>query len=253
MAAYHAGTLCIVRTIDPSLTAELAAHVRPLTVWRAEPYTVKTYRELVEHVARLSYANPDQLLFFRGQDMDYESKAGGSTLYPQIYRGDNLLKRELQYRFEQLDIAARVLVARFQDLVIEGYRDVARKKLIQWSILQHYEVVPTPLLDLTHSLRVACSFAQHGSSDPTCYVYVIGLPFTNNRISVDSEQEIVNVRLLSISPPSALRPYFQKGYMAGTPDITYDFESKTELDFRNRLVAKFAIPRREECFLARRL
>jgi hypothetical protein len=31
--------------------------------------------------------------------------------------------------------------------------------------------------------------------------------------------------------------------MVGTPDTTVDFDSKTELDFRNRLVAKFAIPR----------
>ena len=30
--------------------------------------------------------------------------------------------------------------------------------------------------------------------------------------------------------------------MAGTPDVDTNFESKTELDFRNRLVAKFAIP-----------
>ena len=237
-----------VRAIEPALTSELAKHVGRLTVWRADPYPVKTYRDLVEHVARLSYANPNQLLFFRGQDKDYQSKAGGSTLYPAIYRGDNLQKRELQYRFEQLDVAAQVLLARFQANEVDGYRDVARKRLIQWSILQHYEVVPTPLLDLTHSLRVACSFAQHGSSDPTCYVYVIGLPFTNNRISIDFEEEVVNIRLLSICPPSALRPYFQEGYMAGTPDMTYDFESKTELDFRNRLVAKFAIPRAKTNF-----
>jgi hypothetical protein len=31
--------------------------------------------------------------------------------------------------------------------------------------------------------------------------------------------------------------------MAGTPDVTSDFDTKTELDFRNRLIAKFAIPR----------
>ena len=30
--------------------------------------------------------------------------------------------------------------------------------------------------------------------------------------------------------------------MAGTPDVTSDFETKTELDFRNRLIAKFSIP-----------
>jgi hypothetical protein len=48
---------------------------------------------------------------------------------------------------------------------------------------------------------------------------------------------------LSICPPSALRPYFQEGYLAATTDVTTDFDSKTELDFRNRLIAKFGIPR----------
>ena len=31
--------------------------------------------------------------------------------------------------------------------------------------------------------------------------------------------------------------------MAGTPDVKTNFETKTELDFRNRLIAKFALPR----------
>lgn len=237
-----------MRTLEPALTPELKAHVGELPIWKAPPYSVKSYRALVEHVARLSYLNPNQLLFYRGQDKDFQSKAGGSTIYPAIYRGDNVAKRELEYRFEQLDSAARALAARLTKEKIEGHRDVARRKYIQWSILQHYEVVATPLLDVTHSLRVACSFAQYGSSDPTCYVYVIGLPFTANRISLNSEEDIVNIRLLSICPPDALRPYFQEGYMVGTPDVTFDFDSKTELDFRNRLIAKFAIPRAQSHF-----
>ena len=103
-------------------------------------------------------------------------------------------------------------------------------------------MVDTPLLDLTQSLRVACSFAQEASTTPPCYVYVLGLPYPTNRISINSEEDVVNIRLLSICPPSALRPYFQEGYMAGTPDVTTNFDRKSELDFRNRLLAKFAIP-----------
>jgi uncharacterized protein DUF4145 len=76
-----------------------------------------------------------------------------------------------------------------------------------------------------------------------CHVHVLGLPYTTNRISIHSEEDVVNIRLLSICPPSALRPYFQEGYMVGTPDITTNFDTKTELDVRNRLIAKFAIPR----------
>jgi hypothetical protein len=134
-------------------------------------------------------------------------------------------------------------VDKFKSEKIEGHKELRQKRYIQWSILQHYEVLPTPLLDLTQSIRVACSFAQMRSSDSACYVYVFGLPYLTNRISINSEHDIVNVRLLSICPPSALRPYFQEGYLAGTADVTTDFDSKTELDFRNRLIAKFAIPR----------
>jgi len=237
-----------MREITPRLTQELQAHCNGQPVWRAEAYGVSTFRALVEHVAKLAYANRDELLFFRGQDKDYQSKAGGTTLYPAIYRGDVIPTRELRHRFDLLDQASRLLVERFKNARVAGHSELRQKRYIQWSILQHYEVAPTPLIDLTHSLRVACSFAQLRSTDPTCYVYVLGLPYVTNRITINSEHDLVNVRLLSICPPSALRPYFQEGYLAGTADVTTDFDSKTELDFRNRLVAKFAIPRARSAF-----
>jgi hypothetical protein len=193
-------------------------------------------------VARLSYENRDESLFSRGQNRDYQSKAGGTTLYPSIYREDSLSNRDLRKRFDLLERTGRLLAQRFHDAKIEGHKDVRLKKYIQWSILQHYEVLSTPLLDLTHSLRVACSFAQLGRTDSSCYVYVLGLPYLTNRISINSEHDLVNIRLLSICPPAALRPYFQEGYLAGTADVTADFDTKTELDFRNRLIAKFEIP-----------
>lgn len=232
-----------MQSIRPQLTDELSKHVRDRDVWRAPAFEIENFRNLVEHVARLAYANRNHLLFFRGQDKDYQSKAGGSTLYPAIYRGDNLPHAELEVRFRQPEAAGRTLAKRFEENKIEGARDVSRKQYIQWSILQHYEVIATPLMDVTQSLRVACSFAQLAGADPTCYVYVLGFPYPTNRISINSEEDVVNIRLLSICPPSALRPYFQEGCMAGTPDVTTNFDTKTELDFRNRLIAKFAVPR----------
>jgi hypothetical protein len=232
-----------MRKITPTLTPELDAHCKDSPVWRAPAFPISTFRILVEHVARLAYANRDELLFFRGQNKDYQSKAGGTTLYPSIYREDALATRELRHRFEMLDQAARLLVEKFKKASIDGHREVRYKRYIQWSILQHYEVVATPLFDLTQSLRVASSFAQLSSTDAACYVYVLGLPYITNRISINSEHDIVTVRLLSICPPAALRPYFQEGYLAGTTDVTFDFDSKTDLDFRDRLIAKFEIPR----------
>lgn len=240
-----------MREISPKLTPQLQAHCSSDPVWRTKAFEVSTFRGLVEHVAKLAYANRDEFLFFRGQDMDYQSKAGGTTLYPAIYRGDVVPLRELRHRFDLLDQAARLLVERWKTARVDGHTELRRKRYIQWSILQHYEVAATPLLDLTQSLRVACSFAQLRSTDPICYVYVLGLPYVTNRITINSEHDVVNVRLLSICPPAALRPYFQEGYLAGTADVTTEFDSKTELDFRNRLVAKFAIPRTPSKFWGR--
>ncbi len=231
-----------MREITPKLTPQLERHCGSNRVWQAPPFPVSTYSELVAHAARLAYLNRDDLLFFRGQDEDYQSRAKGSTLYPAIYGGDRVPAREIRYRFELLDQAAVMLVERFKQANIEGHTDLRRKRYIQWSILQHYEVTNSPLLDLTHSLRVACSFAQHKSTSGKCYVYVLGLPYVTNRITINSEHDVVNIRLLSICPPAALRPYYQEGYLAGTTHVTNDLDSKTELDFRNRLVAKFVIP-----------
>lgn len=232
-----------MQKLSPQLTPEISKLVGNLDVWRAPAYDIQSYRDLVQQVARLSYANRNQLLFFRGQGEDYQSKAQGSTLYPAIYREDNLSREELEVRFKELESAGRVLVELWGEQKIEGASDVARKKYVQWSLLQHYEVVATPLLDITHSLRVACSFAQLSSINSVAYVYALGFPYPTNRISINSEEELVNIRLLSICPPKALRPFFQEGYMAGTPDVATDFDSKTELDFRNRLIAKFRIPK----------
>src|SRR6266568_7609328 len=132
-----------MHAIDPRLTPELKRHIRRDRVWRASPFPVRQYRELVEHVARLAYLNARHLLFFRGQDKDYQSKAGGTTLYPAIYRGDNVPREEIRLNFRRLTRAERILTSRFTADRIQGHRDVRRKRYIQWSILQHYNVVPT--------------------------------------------------------------------------------------------------------------
>ena len=102
--------------------------MRGQDVWRAPAFKIGNYRALVEHVARLSYLNRYHLAFFRGQDKDFQNKVGGSTLYPAIYRGDNLLQAELEVRFRKLESAGRTLVKLFEKHKIEGARDVSRKR-----------------------------------------------------------------------------------------------------------------------------
>ena len=234
-----------MQSITGKLPKELSEKYDSKTISKSDPLLVKTFPDLVAQVARLAYYNKDQLLFFRGQGNDYRNRADSSTFLPSIYRGDYVNKSELDYRFDNLEEACKQIVKKFEDEKVTGYTEFRRKKLIQWSIIQHYEVCPTPLIDFTQSLRVACSFAFLGNSNDFAYIFVFGLPYLTNRISSNSEEDIVNIRLLSITPPDALRPYYQEGYLAGTTDVTTDYESKSELDFNNRLIMKFKIPRKD--------
>jgi len=231
-----------MRGIEGRLTDCLERHVGNQRIAGTEPYLVKDYSQLVREVAKLAYLNKDYLLFYRGQNKDYKNRGGSSTFYPTIYRGNYLKKHEVRYRFEILDAAGKRLVNEFKSNNINGEREVKRKKHVRWGILQHYEVCDTPLLDFTHSLRVASSFALMENNNSYGHVSIFGLPYITNRITIDSEYDLANVRLLSICPPDALRPYFQEGYLAGTTDLTTEYRSKSELDFNRRLVAKFKIP-----------
>jgi hypothetical protein len=65
--------------------------------------------------------------------------------------------------------------------------------------LQHYEVCGTPLLDVTHSLRVAASFATNDAvkgHNPTLYVLVV--PALSGSVSASSDQGLQTIRLSSI-------------------------------------------------------
>ena len=224
------------------LPKELVDSIGSKTISEASAYKVKTYQQLLNWVAKLAILNKDHLLFFRGQSNDHRNQNGSSTFFPSIYRG-RLKKDEIKLRFERLRHASEILVESFKRKKLDGYIDIRRKKHMPWSILQHYGVCETPLLDFTHSLGIACSFAQLRQDRDCGYVYVFALPYITNRISINSEHDIVNVRLLSICPPDALRPYYQDGYLAGTEDITTNYGRKKEqLDFKRRLIAKFQIP-----------
>jgi len=231
-----------MRESTPSFFPDLEKHVEGQVLRKTTPFPVQTYHELVRKVAQLSFLNKDYLLFYRGQDQDYQNKAGSSTFYPNIYRKEILTSQEIRARFELLDVATYKLIEAFENEKLDGRTDIRRKQYIAWSILQHYGVCDTPLLDFTHSLRAAATFAQYNNQEERGIVAVFGLPYNTNRITYNSEHDLAIVRLLSICPPLALRPYFQEGYLAGTMDITRDYVDASELDFNNRLLAKFSIP-----------
>jgi hypothetical protein len=209
------------------------------------PAVARTYRGLVTSIARISYHNRHSSLFFRGQDGDYTVPKKGSTALPTIFRHLSVReahRAELQSRFDRLKEADRLLAGAFKKYKIEADTTLNDYYVVRWAILQHYEVCSTPLLDLTTSLRVACSFALRSQRD-TGILLVFGLPDVNGSISFYVEEDLINLKLLSICPPSAFRPHFQEGYLAGSlpAEYHYPYSYSPTLDLGRRLVAKFSL------------
>ena len=215
-----------------------------------EGHKVQHYSELISKLAQLAFVNPDFVLLMRGQSRDYMEN-GKTTLFPTMYRtpthSDDFYAMELRLRYERLRNCERHL---YEALRYTAYWDrVGRSELARWAILQHYEVCPTPLMDLTHSALVACSFAFLGGAKSGVnhyYLYVIGVHQINGAITVAANHALQVVRLSGVCPPETLRPYFQEGYLIGTyPSVdTLDEKmrsARSEMDCAQRLIAKFKV------------
>lgn len=223
------------------------AKARPLEdVLESKPKRANTYDELVKDVAQILHRNRNVVLFYRGQSKDYILD-GKTTILPSIYRkkkDENKLM--LKKRFEILQAKTAILQELFNNAKIRYAGASLLKKYpeIAWSILQHYEICETPLLDITNSLHVACSFAFDKNVNTTGIIYILGLPWQTDAIGYNTFEELVNLRLLSVCPPEAQRPFFQEGYLAG-PFPNYQLnkpERVDQFDFARRLIAKFEIP-----------
>ena len=211
---------------------------------------IDSYRTLVERVANIAFANPEFVLLFRGQTNDYKERHG-STLFPSMFRKQfdgGIDSYPLKERYEELRRAEYDLVEALRHT--EYGKRISRSQLLRWAIIQHYEICPTPLLDLTHSLLVAASFAFANARDAEDHVYlfVLGVPQINGSITVTSDQNIQLIRLASVCPPTTLRPYFQEGYLLGTYPLLDTVDEKMhypreEVDCAKRLVAKFRLKR----------
>lgn len=211
-------------------------------------FHIKSFPDLITKVAHLSFANPGFELLFRGQGNDYKISAGRTTLLPSILRtGARYFTKQLaKDRFEKLERAQELLCSELANRSTKGSTRLTRYGVLQWAILQHYEVCDTPLLDVTHSLRVACSFATAKNPAQPSFLLVLAVPFLSGSITTVADQGLQALRLLSVCPPVAHRPHFQEGYLIGEyPDVdfsTKDRYDKAEFDFARRLICKFVLP-----------
>lgn len=211
-----------------------------------EGVAVVSYLDLATRIAELQYKNRDFVLLFRGQAREYKNRKRYCSLKPSLFRpknGTNPSSAMLTARFHRLRDAEHHLVNAYAAEGLPGLSRFKRQPILRWSILQHYEVCDTPLLDVTHSLRIAASFASDGAAGEA-FIYVLGVPNLSGAVTASAEAGIQIVRLSSVCPPSALRPHIQEGYLLGEyPDMSgYDQKQHYEaheIDFGRRLVAKF--------------
>lgn len=217
----------------------------------APPHDICSYTDLLRKVAALAYYNKQYSLLFRWQSNDYMYSADGETgihshLYPSILRtvpGIARSRVDMKYvikrRFEILSEAEN----KVKNSVRIG--ETRRDQTLRWALLQHYEVCPTPLLDVTSSLQIALSFALADSRDDTL-LFVLAVPQITGIVAVSLESETQVVRLSQVCPPEALRPHFQEASLIGNYPIWEQEEFRgTEKELRSnlagRLLAKFRL------------
>ncbi|WP_179217810.1 FRG domain-containing protein [Paracoccus seriniphilus] len=212
---------------------------------KSKPTPVQNYLDLANKIAEVQYLNPEHVLVFRGQSADHTDENHMTSIRPGIFRGhDSTVTRSpIAARFEKLKRAEKLLIEKWLDAPIAGNEKIRKYRILRWSILQHYEICETPLLDVTYSLRVAASFASL-HDDSHGYVFALGVPNISGTVTTDMEAGLQTVRLSSVCPPQARRPHIQEGYLLGEyPDISVYAEkqnySSFEVDFGRRLLAKF--------------
>jgi hypothetical protein len=215
-------------------------------VRKGRGHKVESFLELATKVAELQFMNRDHVLLFRGQTTDHRNVQNNTTLKPTLFRPKsqgNPSPPVLINRFDFLRRAEQQLIQSYQQKRFIGLDRLKRHQIVRWAILQHYEVCPTPLLDVTHSLRVAASFASSDANNEA-FIIVLGVPNLSGAITASAEAGVQIVRLSSVCPPSALRPHIQEGYLLGEYPEMIGYEQKElyahyEIDFGRRLVAKF--------------
>jgi hypothetical protein len=216
-------------------------------VRKADGHRVGSFMELATKVAELQFLNRDYVLLFRGQSGDYRNRSGYSSLKPSIMRREGRswvpAPALLLSRYDSLREAEAALVEAYARHGLPGLERLRRQQILRWSILQHYEICPTPLLDVTHSLRIAASFASAEGKEEA-FLFVLGVPHISGAVTASAEAGLQIVRLASVCPPAAVRPHIQEGYLLGEYPELSGLDQKQhyehyETDFGRRLIAKF--------------
>jgi hypothetical protein len=196
---------------------------------------VNSFASLACLIAEIGYHNHRYNLLFRGQANDDKDKNDRTRIYPSIYRpeGQRLSRQVSKERFQNLKKAITALSKARKSLGIHSILNNHSEYYI--ALLQHYQLLRTPMLDLTSSLLVAASFALEKGR--TGYLFVFGMPHPQGSISHFIDDSLVLVKLQNVCPPEALRPHFQEAYLVGKLPINSMKEAKD--NFGTKLIGKY--------------
>ena len=196
---------------------------------------VNSFASLAGMIAEIGYHNHRYNLLFRGQSNDDKDKNGRTRIYPSIYRpeGQRLSRQVSKERFLNLKKAITALSKARDSLGVHSILKNHSEYYI--ALLQHYQLLRTPMLDLTSSLLVAASFALEKGR--TGYLFVFGMPHPQGSISHYIDDRLVLVKLQNVCPPEALRPHFQEAYLAGK--LPNNSMKEAEDNFGRRLIGKY--------------
>jgi len=180
---------------------------------RSDSWAVEDLLELTRLVGALQYQNPRCLLWFRGEHQWHQRAT------PSACRGSDKWACFLE--------ATR----KFNKKRGEGRLFSNRGDLARWAILQHYGA-PTPLLDVTTSLRIATTLAiktvDYKKDKPlewsrkrnkAAHLLVFATPRPLDGINIFAEAGLCLVDLVTELPSNCLRPHVQRAGFLGLTDI----------------------------------
>src|SRR4030042_5776915 len=157
----------------------------------SEGYPILNFRSLVNQISDVTLWNREFEMFYRGQQKDYKDKNGKTVIYPRICRPEK--HPNGGYRKRILPKTIKDRYCRLYDFINSTSKKDRFLDEYYFALIQHYELMPTPLIDITQSLRVAATFALRNSTSG--YLYVFGMPYPNGSISHFIDQRIVLVKL----------------------------------------------------------
>lgn len=213
---------------------------------------VESYAALVDIVSFLTVMNKNLTLLFRGQTGEHEPMPSLlRSSWPPGAGTVNLGEERLPYWRRLNDIGDRV-VAVLDRYGLPRYKHM-RQPYARWAVIQHYELLPTPMMDFTTSLRIAASFAfgLDPSPDRKGFLYITGTRhLRSDLMTLDRDREaelsdgLLTVRLNAVCPPRAKRPHLQEGVLASLYPFDEDALEPGRNNFLPRIIAKIDLVNR---------